>query len=186
MNTVEHIVECYFRICLKCFTMHDVKVASGNNRQFDLLAVSLLDGRQYHVESSVTHCENWCPSVDDLIEKFDRKFFGVPIAREGANTDHTRGRTYQKEIFEMYEAVGLTPEKIERIYCCWIVPNEPGLHDTLRNYCAERRIRPIRVIGFRDEVLPELEKTVATSNYEDEALRTLSLLQQKSVQTRAR
>ena len=32
MSTTEHIVEAYFRYKLKCFTMHDVKVAGGNNR----------------------------------------------------------------------------------------------------------------------------------------------------------
>ena len=185
MNTVEHIVECYFRIFRRCFTMHDVKVERGNNRQFDLLAVSLLDGAQYHVESSVTHCERWCPTTDDLIKIFDRKFFGVPTERDGERTDFRRGRSYEREIFDAYRTVGLEPTDIQRVFCCWVLPEEPELDSTLQRYSESKAIRPIQVLSFRDEVLPRLEESVATANYEDEALRTLSLLRQRELQSRS-
>lgn len=168
MNTVEHIVECYFRICLRCFTMHDVKVDRGNNRQFDLLAVSLLDDSQYHVESSVTHVKGWCPTAEQLFERFDRKFFGAPAERDGAGTDFSRGKTYVREIDDAYRAVGLQPERIQRVYCCWIVPDEATLSARLQQHGRERSIRPIQVLSFRDQILPSLEERVATANYEDE------------------
>jgi len=38
MNTAEHRVESYFRLCRKCFTIVDLKVPRGNNRQLDILA----------------------------------------------------------------------------------------------------------------------------------------------------
>jgi hypothetical protein len=55
MNTVELIVESYFRLCRSCFTYPDLKVPGGNNRQLDLLAYNVREEAQYHVEMSVTH-----------------------------------------------------------------------------------------------------------------------------------
>ena len=57
MTTTERIVESYYRLIKSCFTMADVKVKDGNNRQFDLLAYCLRDGKQYHVEITVMHGE---------------------------------------------------------------------------------------------------------------------------------
>jgi hypothetical protein len=53
MNTVERIVESYFRLCRCCFTYSDVKVVDGNNRQLDILAVSVVTGDQYLMRSEV-------------------------------------------------------------------------------------------------------------------------------------
>lgn len=74
MNTAERIVEAYFRHYRGCFTMTDVKVADGNNRQLDLLAVSLRKGIQYHVETSVTHEKSWRLNWEKLEKKLQAKF----------------------------------------------------------------------------------------------------------------
>lgn len=183
MNAVEHIVECYFRICRHCFTMHDVKVEHGNKRQFDLLAVSLVgESEQYHVESSVMHERHWCPTVEELLGGFERKFFGVPRGREESQASGRQGRTYQREILAAYRKVGLDPAKIQRVFCCWIPPSEPDLDERLQNYCGSRGIRRIQVRSFRDQVVPGLENAVATANYDDEVLRALSLLKQRDAQ----
>lgn len=163
--------------------MHDVKVQRGNNRQFDLLAVNLKTKQQFHIESSVTHCERWQPTTAKLFALFDKKFFGVPPVRTGPRTDHSRGRQYKEEIFSMYSSVGFSAESVERVFCCWVPPSNKDLMQMISDYSSKQGIRPITVLSFRDEVLPRLEKKIATSNYEDEALRTLSLLQQKVAQT---
>ena len=41
---LERIVESYFRIERKCFTITDIKIPKGNNRQIDILAYSLKSG----------------------------------------------------------------------------------------------------------------------------------------------
>lgn len=114
MNAVEHIVESYFRFCRGCFTMADYKVPNGNNRQFDLLAFNVKTGEQYHIESGVTHCENWCPTTKKLVTKFNQKFLGVPKEKEGENTDFGKGKTYKAQIWAGYRSVGFDPEKVQR------------------------------------------------------------------------
>jgi hypothetical protein len=182
MNAVEHIVECYFRYCKSCFTITDLKIKAGNNRQADLLAYNLRTKEQYHVESSVTHCKNWAHSIEDLREVFDKKFRGVPTARKGKKTDYVKGKDYFKSILETYRNVGFVPSKIQRIFVTWIVTEENGLKRFLSDYKKEYGIR-VKPLSFRDQILPELRKTVSTSNYDDEMLRVLSLLQQCDVQT---
>ena len=87
MNAVEHIVESYFRYCRNCFTMVDVKIIGGNNRQCDLLAFNLATQEQFHVESSVTHDLNWLPSEDTLRETFDKKFHKLKARVKKAGFD---------------------------------------------------------------------------------------------------
>jgi hypothetical protein len=185
MNTTEKIVESYFRLCKKCFTLPDVKVIDGNNRQIDLLAYHIQSTEQYHVEVSVTHCQNWCPDKDDLIDSFEKKFFGVPTKKEGKNTDYSKGKTYETKIYETYQAYGLDLQKIKRIWVCWTVIDESDINREISNYCEGRNINknPIEILKFRDQILPALMKEVSTSNYEDDSLRTLSLLRQYEKQT---
>lgn len=186
MNTTEKIVESYFRLCRDCFTMADLKVIKGNNRQIDLLAVNPKTGEQFHVEVSVTHQKNWCPNPAELFPEFEKKYFGVPTKREGKNTDYTLGKTYEKQIFETYESVGLNPNIIKRVWVCWIVVDADGLEAQLADYCGKRGLKKgsIEILSFRDDVIPSLMKKVATSNYGDDVLRTLSLLQQFEKQKR--
>ncbi len=182
MNAVEHIVECYFRYCKGCMTITDLKIKAGNNRQADLLAYNLVTKKQYHIESSVTHCKNWAHSIEDLREIFDKKFRGVPAAREGQKTDHAKGKNYFKSIVQSYRDVGFAPSKIQRIFVTWIVTDEADLKRFLSDYNKRYGIG-VSLLSFRDRILPELRKAISTSNYDDEVLRILSLLQQCDLQT---
>lgn len=181
MNTVEHIVDCYFRLCRRCFTMNDVKVVGGNNRQLDLLAISLLDGSQYHVESAVTHSWDWFTNPQELTQELNRKFFGVPAPKEGMNTDFAKGKTYTAQINNMYQSLGLNPDLLQRVYVTWAIPGFANVQESVVEYSRTRNVRPIEVLSFRDAILPALEQQVGTSNYEDEVLRTLSLLRQRQL-----
>jgi len=184
MNTTEHIVEAFFRTCRNCFTLPDIKIMGGNNRQIDLLAYNYRLHRVYHVETSVTHCERWCPTVATLEEHFDYKFFGKPRQKEGTNSDYARGKTYKKQIYDAYGNFGINANNIYRVWCCWIVPIGVDVDGFIGKYCKSRGIaqNPIEVLSFRDEVIPALQKQVGTSHYEDDVLRTFSLLREYTSQ----
>lgn len=183
MNAVEHIVECYFRYCKNCFTVTDVKIIGGNNRQCDLLAVNLATQEQFHVESSVTHDRTWLPSEDALRAIFDKKFRGIPPKREGERTDHTKGKTYFDNLLQTYRSVGFDPPQVQRVFVAWELKKDIALQSFLARYAEEHGIQ-IQVWLFRDQVLAELMDRISTSNYEDEVLRTLSLLRQRSLQVK--
>jgi hypothetical protein len=185
MNTAERIVESYFRICRGCFTAPDIKILNGNNRQIDLLAYNLVSKRVFHVETSVTHCENWCPTPTTLEQKFDFKFLGRPKPREGKNTDYAKNKTYESHILATYAQYGVTPEEVRRVWCCWTVSGDHDLPAFIDTYCASRGLtnHPIEILSFRDAVIPELQARVGSSNYEDDVLRTFSLLREHELQT---
>jgi len=184
VNTVEHIVESYFRLCRNCFTYNDVKVMSGNNRQLDIIAVSLSPNNQYHVECSVTHCQNWCPTSAKLIAAFEKKFSGHPTQKDGPNTDSTKGKRYGGAIHSMYSRLGLDLAKLKRVWICWTVKDPHNLATLVDHYYVRTGIR-VEVISFLDEILPQLTEAVSTANYDDEVLRTFSLLKQRAAQIAA-
>jgi hypothetical protein len=163
--------------------MADVKIQGGNNRQCDLLAYNLVSGEQYHVESSVTHQENWCPSMKELREIFDKKYLGIPPKLEGINTDYAKGKTYYEHITKTYKSIGFDLLRIKRVFVTWRVANEDNLGSLLTEYEQEHSIK-VDVLSFRDKILPELMDKISTSNYDDEVLRTLSLLRQRALQTK--
>jgi hypothetical protein len=185
MNTTERIVESYYRLCKACFTYPDLKVPGGNNRQLDLLAYNLRTRAEYHIETSVTHELSWRATWERLEATFEGKYFGVPKERAGANTDFARGRSYYQEILRAYKSVGFTPSKVQRVWVTWVRPQEPDFDSSLIEYCRSRRLGrcPIHIVSFRDDVLPELLSAVGKSNYNDDVLRTLSLLRQYERQT---
>jgi hypothetical protein len=183
MNTVERIVESYFRLCRSCFTYSDVKVVDGNNRQMDILAVSMLTSKQYHVECSVTHRERWCPTPEELILGFQQKFSGIPPEREGKNTDSKRGKRYGGKINDMYRRLGLDFAKINRVWVCWMVKDPRGPESALSEHFI-RTGYSVEIMSFRDTILPALMDAVATSNYDDDALRTFSLIKEWKKQAR--
>lgn len=160
MNAVEHIVECYFRYCKDCFTLVDVKIPGGNNRQCDLLAYNVKTQEQYHAESSVTHQENWCPDTKKLSDVFDKKFRGVPPKREGNKTDFAKGKTYYENILQVYRKVGLDPSKIQRVFIPWEVADGDNLNKFLAEYEQESGLN-IKIWYFRDKILPELIEKVS-------------------------
>ena len=186
MNTVERIVACYFQLVRKCLTGSDIKVLRGNNRQFDLLAFNVPTGAQYHIETGVTHEENWCPTPAEIATRFQEKFFGVPKPRKGRNTDFAKKKSYLPAIKETYSLYGFDYERMTRVWCCWTVrdgsPEEVA--EELRALAGKRGVRKPRceVISMRDTVIPQLTRAIGKSNYEDDVLRMISLLEQRRVQ----
>ena len=166
MNAVEHIVDAYFRVCLNCFTMGDVKIPGGNSRQFDILAVNLTDRTQYHIESSVAHVPRWCPHAAELERGFDRKFLGAPAMRDGPNGDRARGKTYKASIWAAYRSVGFDPDKVRRIWVTWMVKDPENLPAFLASYKSSKEL-DISVLSLRDEIIPKLQGAIATANYDD-------------------
>jgi hypothetical protein len=183
MNSTEHIVDAYFRLVRCCFTSPDIKIDKGNNCQFDLLAKNLVSGENYHIEVGVTHIEKWCPTVRSLEDQFKQKFFGYPQTRSGPNTDSSKGKKYTEAIRETYKTYGLDFNDITRVWCCWSVKDSKSPDIELANLFEEitskeklKKFKPLQYLSFRDEVLPKLIERVKTSNYDDEILRTFSLL----------
>lgn len=190
MNTVERIVACYFQLVRGCLIASDIKVPNGNNRQFDLLAANLRLGLNYHVEAGVTHAENWCPTPDAIEKLFRQKFFGVPKPRDGANTDHAKGKSYLLHVKKAYERYGLDFGKVSRVWCCWSVRDgEPSkVADRLCSVAREYGVDSptCEVLSLRDDVIPALTREIGTSNYDDDVLRMFSLLEQRRIQTQKR
>jgi hypothetical protein len=187
MNAAEHIVEAYFRLCLNCFTMTDRKVVGGNNRQLDILAYNLQSKLQYHVEVSVTHRQNWCYTIEQLIWEFERKFLGVPPKRAGAavgTTDFEKGKTYFQQIARTYTDCGFSSADVKRVWVCWIVKDKDNSKPILEKFGLNRQDGPfeIEILSLRDYVLPALMKKVNTSNYDDEILRTFSFMNERARQ----
>lgn len=83
MNAAEHITECYYRLEKRCFTLDDVKVINGVNRQLDLLAINLTTGDQYHIETSVTHRTAWAPDEQKLESILLTNFSGTQKNAKG-------------------------------------------------------------------------------------------------------
>ncbi|NNM85806.1 MAG: hypothetical protein HKL96_08650 [Phycisphaerales bacterium] len=182
MNAAEQIVDQYLQLCLRCFTIADVKVVRGNNRQLDLLAINPKQNTQYHIEVSVTHDLGFAPDANKLYAEFDRKFRGVPPARDGHKTDHSKGKNYLANIEQTYKQAGLEPSKIKRVYCCWFAKEGAGSIDTER-YFKDTGLK-IEIWSLRDDILPDLLETIGTTNYDHPILRTLSLLKQHNKQNK--
>ena len=188
MNATEHIIESYFRLCRGCFTISDRKVTGGNNRQLDILAYDLKKGLQFHIEVSVTHALTWSPTLEALHTDFEKKFFGAPPERHssgGGATDYEKGKTYFSVIEEAYREVGFKPEDVERVWVCWIVNGKDNSEPIALQYFSGHLMKTfeIEVLSLRDLILPKLEERIGTAHYDDEILRTLSLLKQRQSQT---
>ncbi len=181
MNAVEHIVETYYRLVEKCYTISDIKVLKGNNRQFDILAYSPRIKNFYHVELSVTHCKNWCASLDEIEQEVACKFFGkVKNNRpENPNTDFAKGKRYLEQIKMTYDLYGINFSKLIRVWCAWYFEeNNEEMTKWRKKLAIKYKLTPqnFELLSFRDEVIPKLKMEIGTSNYDDEILRTLSLL----------
>jgi hypothetical protein len=119
--------------------------------------------------------------MSQLKEIFDKKFKGVPSKREGDNTDYSKGKTYFSHIVKAYERAGLSPSTIKRVFVTWRIESVNDLRRFLVLYRKESELK-IEVLSFRDEILPELMTSISTSNYDDEVLRTISLIRQRERQ----
>lgn len=183
MNAQARIVENYFRIIKRCFTITDVKVPAGQNRQFDILAYQPDKKKVYHIEVGITHRLNWCPTLNKLREMFKQKFFGVPQKKDpdNKNTDYAKGKDYLDQIKETYSMYSIKYEKVIRVWCFWAFKGDNEETIQLKNELAQEfnlDSENFETLSFRDTVIPELEMEIGTSNYDDETLRTISLLKQ--------
>ncbi|NLI99463.1 hypothetical protein GX441_12530 [bacterium] len=181
MNATEHIVETYYRLVKHCFTITDVQVEKGVNRQIDLLSFQKGSGECFHVETTVTHELSWRPSLNKLETYIEYKFFGKPkpSAKEAKN--------YYQNICETYKKFGIDHKSVKRVICVWdIKESKEEVEKWLRSQEENLRIqkRSLSILFFRDDVIPELLKEIGTSNYNDEVVRVLSLLEQYRKQTR--
>lgn len=188
MNTAEHIVEAYFRLARGCFTLVDMKVKKGNNRQLDILAYHLKDKLEYHIEVGVTHQENWCPTLEELGSKFEKKFFGISPERKdksSGTTDFEKGKSYWPQIEATYSEVGFSPSTVRRVWVCWVVKGVNDPTPIKLNFKSEHlsRMFEIEIISLRDFILPELQSAIGTANYDDEILRTLAFVKQRELQS---
>lgn len=188
MNSAEHIVDAYFRLARGCFTLADMKVKKGNNRQLDILAYHLKDKLEFHIEVGVTHQENWCPTLEELGPKFEKKFFGVSPERKGKNsgtTDFEKGKSYWPQIEATYSEVGFNPSAVRRVWVCWVVKGVNNSTPIKLNFKSEHLSRTfeIEIISLRDFILPKLQNVIGTANYDDEILRTLGFVKQRELQS---
>lgn len=189
MNTAERIVESYFRFCKNCFTMTDRKVENGNNRQLDILAYHLSEPKQsYHIEVGVTHRENWCPSIRDLLPKFEAKFFGAPrerVGRTDGTTDFEKNKFYSRQIEDTYRNLGLDGSKIHRVWVCWMLKDHKNDQPFVYNLQPQHigKSFEIEVLSLRNFILPKLQAAIGTSNYDDDVLRTLGFVKEQAKQT---
>ncbi len=187
MNTTEHLVEVYYRQ-LGCFTATDVKIVKGNNRQFDILAFNMLTKEYFHIEVSVAHGQHWQPSLEKLTSRINYKFFGTTRnSRPGnPNTDHAKGKSYLTPIIDTYKKFGIDYTKIIRVWCTWALPDcEESIKLWKEKMAADHVLNPsnFQVLNFRDEVMQSLMKNIGTAFYDDELLRTMSLLKEFQKQT---
>jgi hypothetical protein len=189
MNTAEKITEAYFRHKRGCFTLSDRKVKRGNNRQLDLLAYRVTDKVAFHVEVGVTHRENWCPTMSELEFEFEKKFFGAPPERVGKSsgkTDFERGKSYYPQIEAAYAELGLDPASIKRVWVCWMVKDRDALVKSRTRHVLSKHLNrefEVEILSLRDLILPDLQKSIGTANYDDDILRTLGFIKQRSLQT---
>lgn len=88
-----------------------------------------------------------------------------PAKHEGPNCDLAKGKTYKQAIFDAYKLFGLNPVKLQRIWVLWMIKDPDNLPRFLKEYEEENEIK-IQVKSLRDEIIPQLQKAVETSNYD--------------------
>lgn len=187
MNTTEHLVEVYYRQ-QGCFTATDIKVERGNNRQLDLLAFNYMTKIFYHIEVSVAHGEHWAASLNDIREKIRFKYFGEPYNKrpDNPNTDFAKGKKYLEPIKETYTKFGIDYNLIKRVWCVWCLNDttDQDIENWKQSLASEFGLRAsnFEILSFRDEVLPRLLENIGTAYYDDELLRTLSLIKEYNKQ----
>ena len=177
MNAVTRIIDYYFRHVRGCFTMPDVRILKeAFCRSADLLAYNISTKEQFHIENAVTHSQLWPFSPDNLHDLFDKSFLRHPGKRVG--------KYYFKEILKTYRGLGFSPSKVKRIFVIWCIKPGVDVKAVSDSYYKKRRIR-VEVMSFRDRILSDLQEKVAGSvSHDDEALRILSLVAQREIQTK--
>jgi hypothetical protein len=125
--------------------------------------------------------------LENSEEFIGHKFFGMPKNNrpDNPNTDFSKNKNYLQNFKETYRTYGIDFNKVIRVWCSW-------RFDETKDQVAKwkKKIANIYKLGsnnfellsFRDAVLPRLLTEIGTSHYNDEILRTLSLLSQFSSQ----
>ena len=189
MNASERLVEIYYRQ-KKCFTVSDVKIEGGNNRQFDLLAFDVKSNKHYHIESSIGHGVQWSPTLDNIYHLMNYKFFGAPKNSRPDNpkTDFAKGKSYHGSIKKAYETFGLEYKDVVRVWCTWCLTkvDEERIIPWKKEMAKIFQLKPqnFELLSFRDTVLPFIMNEVGTSNYDDDLSRCLSLIKAYNNQTK--
>ena len=183
MTPTEHIVDVFFNEIKNCFTISDVKVEKGNNRQFDLLAYEIKSKTQYHIEISVTHNQHWTANLTNLNSEIEAKFFGNPKNNRpgNQNTDFAKGKSYLDSIKNTYEKYGFDYEKVIRVWVLWYFKDTPEEIEKWKSNLASRfqlEKENFELYSFRDQILKSLFEEIGTSNYSDDVMRTLSLMKE--------
>lgn len=185
MNATEHLVELYYRQ-QNNLTFTDFKVEGGNNRQFDVLAYHKPTDKLRHIEVSVTHwmSKNDATALDNLEEKFNRKFFGAPRFSTKQNSDFQKGVNYKNRIQEAYKEFGFEWNKVIRVWCLWTYPSDEQITQFKNLMAKQHNLQQenFEILSLRDDVIPFLQKQIGTSNYDNHILRVLSLLNQSQIQ----
>ncbi|KAA5537044.1 hypothetical protein F0919_05055 [Taibaiella lutea] len=187
MNAAERLVEIYYRQ-KRCFTISDVKVLSGNNRQIDLLVYDGKEKLHYHVEVSVSHDMKWAPTLDDIYHRMHYKFFGaVKFGKEdNKNSDSGRGKTYLESIKATYKDYNIDYKEVVRVYCAWCLKTEND-YANLPKWKEEMgklfdlKADKFEILSLKNDVIPSLFEKPGKSNYEDELLRCISLFDASGV-----
>lgn len=188
MNTTEHLVELYYRHCHNSFTYTDYKVINGNNRQFDVLAYNKNSNTIRHIEVSVTHSTRWTADLESLKNDIRYKFFGIPKNKrpDNPNTDFNKGKSYRNQIENAYNDFGFNWNEVIRVWCLWFHPNDQSIINNWKAQLSDEfslKEKNFELLSMRDEVIPSLIEAIGTSNYDDDILRTLSLIEQQRIQT---
>jgi len=183
MNTTEHIVEIYYRICKKCLTYTDFKVKKGNNRQFDVLAYNKKNNEFRHIEVSVTHSERWTANLDVIEKEIKYKFFGMPKNKrpDNPNTDFNKGKNYRDQIEKAYNEFGFKWDDVIRVWCSWFTKEDDNKLNKWKHKLSEEFELPkekFEIISMRDLIIPNIMDEIKTSNYNDDIMRTISLIEQ--------
>jgi len=143
MEPEEHIIEKYFQLNRKCFTMTNIRLKS--NKEIDLLAVNLKTGDKYHVESKChTNRSTWLRSQD--LDVIHREKFNHPIVMKKIQ-DLFGDSNYQKWLV------------------VWNVQNEHVITDALAKYDIE--------IHWIHELIDVLRNRRLTSGSRDIVLRMI-------------
>ena len=95
--------------------------------------------------------------------------------------DIAKGKSFLQNVKNTYEIVGFKYEAVRRVWVCWAVnASLEELQKVLDDCCKENGLNPgmITVVSFRDVILKDLLQTIEGANYQDDALRTVSLVKQ--------
>jgi hypothetical protein len=151
-----------------------------NISQFDLLAYNIKTRKSFHIESSVKHELRWNPTINELKGFIEYKFFGTlkEKSNKGKNTDKAKNKNYLEQIKNSYKIYGMDYEKINRVWVLWCTDKIENKYFTIKKgkKYLEINNKQIEILSFRDIIIPELEKNIGKSNYENDIIRTLSLL----------